>query len=76
MEISNKNSGISIIDSIILFFEINIKLQVYVIPFLILAAYFEYNGSKITYLSIKELGTVVCLNLKKILSLKFNLNPF
>ncbi|EKO1911509.1 CPBP family intramembrane metalloprotease [Clostridium botulinum] len=60
MEISNKNSGISIIDSIILFFEINIKLQVYVIPFLILAAYFEYNGSKITYLSIKELGTVVC----------------
>ncbi|EPY6470336.1 CPBP family intramembrane glutamic endopeptidase [Clostridium sporogenes] len=60
MEISNKNSGISIIDSIILFFEINIKLEVYAIPFLILAAYFEYNGSKITYLYIKELGTVVC----------------
>ncbi len=30
------------------------------IPFLILSTYFEHNKSKITYLSIKQLGTMVC----------------
>ncbi len=68
-----------------LFFEINIWLIIYGIPFTILAIYFKEHGLELTYESIEQLGEIVAyifiikkyikgLNHKKILDLKLNIN--
>ena len=59
MEGSNKNIGISIKESIILFFKINILLQVCIIPFSILAIYFKASNLDIAYAFIEQLGEIV-----------------
>ncbi|KEI89469.1 CAAX protease [Clostridium botulinum B2 433] len=59
MEKFNENRGISIKESIKLFFEINIWLIIYGIPFTILAIYFKEHGLEVTYESIEQLGEIV-----------------
>ncbi|AVQ45398.1 CPBP family intramembrane glutamic endopeptidase [Clostridium botulinum] len=59
MEKFNENRGISIIDSVILFFQINICLIIYSIPFTILARCFKNHGLDVAYVSIEQLGTIV-----------------
>ncbi|NFG30443.1 CPBP family intramembrane metalloprotease, partial [Clostridium botulinum] len=46
-------------ESIKLFFEINIWLIIYGIPFTILAIYFKEHGLEVTYESIEQLGEIV-----------------